>query len=320
MIVKILIFVLLIFSNMAFADQVAPPSSNVAISDNQNYAYVYRMKNDSSALFFSRETYPDISKNEFNVQDYPRSGFYEIKSKKLLWEIDHGKYKVDNGDFSSVVLDDGEHLIVIGPWASSDLQTAFSFYSNGKLLKYYLIRDICDDPNFYDRSMSHFMWKSGYELDRKNKKIRFISCGKENEIDITTGAILKSEIKAAKGLDENVVNAFEQMYKAMDEAVKSDDKKKGLLLYKNFSDASKCLIFFQSAIDQKYLHLMSKIQSKSLSSEIAIRTIISTNENEIVKMEENGAKYTVEEVCKFKLLQNTNFKKINDVNVNNQKK
>lgn len=312
MIIKTLTLVLLIFSNVALADKQSPPTSDVAISDNHKYAYVYRLNNDKSKLYFDSKAHPKISKNEFSFETYPKSGLYEIESKKLLWSIDHSFYKSDYNRFQSVVLDDGQHVIVEGPWASSIDQTAFSFYENGRLLKHYRIEDICNNPGFFERTMSHFTWRDEYSLDKKNKKLDFISCGKKNVIDITTGKITKSEIEPGKDLDENIVNAFGQYLKAADQILKPENT--GVIeLYKNIDKAAKCVDIFRGSIDKRYSHLLVKIQETSLTTQMALSKLIGKNEEaEIMKIANNRAEYSLEEVCKFKLVQNEILKKIEE--------
>jgi hypothetical protein len=311
MIIKILTFILLICSNVALADRQAPPRSDVGISDNHKYAYVYRLNDDKSKLYFDSQVHPKISKNEFSFETYPKSGLYEIESKKLLWSIDHSYYKNDGNRFQSVVLDDG-HVIVEGPWASTINQTAFSFYDNGRLLKHYTIEDICNNPSFFEQTMSHFTWRDEYEIDKKTKKLKFSSCGKENVIDITTGEITKSDIKPGKDLDENIVNAFGQYLKATDQILKPGNI--GVIeLYKNFDKAAKCMGIFRGYIDKRYSHLLAKIQETSLTTQMALGKLIGKNEEaEIMKIANNRAEYSLEEVCKFKLVQNEILKKIEE--------
>jgi hypothetical protein len=48
----------------------------------------------------------------------------------------------------------------MGPWASSTVEMALSFYRNGEEVKEYRISDLIRDKSKLQHSVSHFSWRS----------------------------------------------------------------------------------------------------------------------------------------------------------------
>lgn len=95
-------------------------------------------------------------------KSYKNSGLYSVGQASPLWTISWYSFTV----YPSA---DGDHLVRIGPWASSVEQLALSFYSKGVEIKKYLIRDLVKDQSRLDYTVSHFFWMSEHRHDEKNQ-------------------------------------------------------------------------------------------------------------------------------------------------------
>ncbi|MEA9356253.1 hypothetical protein SHI21_08570 [Bacteriovorax sp. PP10] len=122
-----------------------------------------------------------FSEDEFSLANYPQNGLYLVKDRKFLWRLED--------DSSGVPLNDQEHLVGGGPWASSVKDKAFSLYRNGKLIKTFKIEDFCSDQSSFVHTTSHFFWMKEYKLDNSKKQITFFTCKKDYSIDIPTGEV-----------------------------------------------------------------------------------------------------------------------------------
>jgi hypothetical protein len=90
---------------------------------------------------------------------FPQSGMYRNGgSVEPLWTVGWYARNVE-------VASDGIHLVRHGPWASSVHDEAISFFANGNLLRTFPIRELVDDTAKLERSVSHFLWREGGQLD-----------------------------------------------------------------------------------------------------------------------------------------------------------
>ncbi len=134
----------------AFADTPAPPRDFKKVTENTEYVFVM-LAPDGWA-----EHDPEIRKV------YKRSGLYRNDgSGTPLWTVDWYTFEV----FPS---SDGEHLVRMGPWASSTDELALSFHKNGKEIKNYRINDLVHDESKLSRTASHFFWRSELKYDDKH--------------------------------------------------------------------------------------------------------------------------------------------------------
>ena len=148
-ILQISVAVLFLYAQ-AFADSPAPPRDFKKVTENKEYVFVM-LAPDGWA---KRD--PDIRKV------YKQSGLYKNDgSSTPLWTVDWYTFEV----FPS---SDGEHLIRMGPWASSTHQLALSFHKNGKEIKNYRIKDLVHDESKLSRTVSHFFWRSELKYDDKH--------------------------------------------------------------------------------------------------------------------------------------------------------
>ncbi len=62
----------------------------------------------------------------------------------------------------------------------------------------------------------------------------------------------------------NVINAFKEAFKAIDELKQNKDSSKELVLFKSFTDSSICLKNFSNEVrDKKYSELLEGMQKKN---------------------------------------------------------
>ena len=138
------------FYAQAFADTPMPPRDFKIVTENQEYVFVMLAPEGGATHD------PEIRKA------YKQSGLYKNDgSTTPLWTVYWYAFLV----FPS---SDGEHLVRMGPWASSINQLALSFYRKGKEIKKYRIKDLVHDESKLSRTVSHFFWRSELKYDDKN--------------------------------------------------------------------------------------------------------------------------------------------------------
>ena len=170
---SLLISMLLGFN--AFGDKVAPPTSMAAFSENRKFVYVYWLNNR-----------PILSDEKISTQKFPKSGLYNYSAQKFKWALDHSKLDMR---FHAQPLNDGEHLLVYGPWARSIEDDAFTLYRKKRLIKNFKIKDFCSDTTKFSYTVSHFFWHQNFKIQNSDLTVRFESCGKKFVVDIKTGKI-----------------------------------------------------------------------------------------------------------------------------------
>ena len=131
---------------------------------------------------------------------YPQSGMYHKDDpSKPLW-TDSKCYQ------GSYMLPDGEHQVLIGPWASSVEQLAVQFCRHGEIIADYPIKDLVDDQSKLIRSVSHVFWRSKTIFDDKASTL-FIKTVDDNEFtfDIRSGRIINYRYDAPPVYQADVV-------------------------------------------------------------------------------------------------------------------
>jgi len=93
---------------------------------------------------------------------YKTSGLYPASGSEPLWTVDWFSYQV----FLSA---DGRSLVRTGPWASKDSDEALSFFSEGKLLRTYAVKDIIRYVSALPHSVSHFEWQKHLEINNSKR-------------------------------------------------------------------------------------------------------------------------------------------------------
>ena len=141
---------MLFLHTQAFADSPAPPYDFKKVTENKKYVFVMLA--------------PDgwAEQDQKIRKIYKQSGLYKNDgSSTPLWTVDRYAFEV-------FPCSDGEHLIQMGPWASSTDQLAISFHKNGKIIKDYQIKDLIKDESKMMHTVSHFFWRSELKYDDKH--------------------------------------------------------------------------------------------------------------------------------------------------------
>lgn len=135
----ILVFILgissFLISTQIFSDSEAPPRDFSKVTKNKKYIFVMLSPWGNHSL------------------EYKQSGLYKNNGTQVPdWTVDWYSYGV-------IPNSDGKHLIRFGPWASDVSQEALSFFKDGKLIKYYKIKDLIKNESKLEHSVSHFTWQ-----------------------------------------------------------------------------------------------------------------------------------------------------------------
>lgn len=120
---------------------------------------------------------------------------YRISSNGTVNEL----WSVNFYSSQVVLTNDGHHLIVLGPLASSLSDIAISFYQDGKEMKHYPIQELIRDESKLEHTASHFLWrrddneyKAGLSSEEKEYRLSPI----DNSVyifDVASGQILSKE-------------------------------------------------------------------------------------------------------------------------------
>ncbi len=155
---------MLFLHTQAFADSPAPPYDFKKVTENKKYVFV--MLEPDEVMLKPDEVM--LEPDEWAEQDpkirkiYKQSGLYKNDgSSTPLWTVDWYAFEV-------FPCSDGEHLIQMGPWASSTDQLAISFHENGKIINEYQIKDLIKDESKIMHTVSHFFWMSELKYDDKH--------------------------------------------------------------------------------------------------------------------------------------------------------
>ena len=170
-----LLLLLITMSFNTFADKSAPPSSSAAFSENEKFVYVYWLNNQFI------HSHDGVTSKKF-----PKTGLYDFSARKFKWALDHTKL---DSRFHAEPLNDGKHLLVYGPWASSIEDDAFSLYRKNRLIKNFKIKDFCSDESKFSHTVSHFFWHKNFKIQNSDKTVRFETCGKDFVVDVRTGKV-----------------------------------------------------------------------------------------------------------------------------------
>jgi hypothetical protein len=174
-----------IIPNSSFGDKGPRLQSTVNFSPNGKLVYINRLPQDKGPISSPLES-NKLAQDEFSLKNYPRSGLYEVASRKFIWSLEDNPLISIHG---AEVFDDQVFMIVRGPRASSVNDIAFKIYKMGKLIKSFKIKDFCAIPSNFRYSESHFVWMNNYNLDTNKKEITFEACNKKNRIDVKTGRL-----------------------------------------------------------------------------------------------------------------------------------
>lgn len=134
---------LALMSALACADSPAVPHDYTKLTKNKEYVFVMLAPGEYAPY-----------QNPAIRSMYKQSGLYRNDgSTTPLWVVYWYSFEVYPSS-------DGKHLVRMGPWASSTVQMALSFYRNGQEIKEYRISDLIRDESKLQHSVSHFSWRS----------------------------------------------------------------------------------------------------------------------------------------------------------------
>jgi len=182
----LLVALILLTSSTAIGDSPLPEYSNRKESPNGKFLFVmisaYPAESDGKG--YIEPLFSEIKKIR---STYPISGLYRNDGSTVpLWTVDWFAHQVEP-------LSDGIHIVRRGPWASSSLSEAVSFFAEDELTRTYTVADLVGDPEGMPHSVSHFRWRSYEWLNDSSKTYTIIT--KHNEyhlFNVTKGEIIIS--------------------------------------------------------------------------------------------------------------------------------
>lgn len=155
--------VMLTLSSLAWADRARAPLDYVMDVAKGQYVFVMLANRDNNLLDPGAPDDVGVIDSDKEIRKrYRQSGLYRTHPLTPLWSVSWYAFKVFPAS-------DGEHLIRMGPWASSPDQLALAFYANGREIKQYLIRDLVKDPSRLRYTVSHFFWLAEASYDDKTQ-------------------------------------------------------------------------------------------------------------------------------------------------------
>ncbi|MBA3032314.1 MAG: hypothetical protein KKF85_12965 [Gammaproteobacteria bacterium] len=153
--------ILLSLPLLAWADRARPPRDYVVDVGGSGYVFVMLAKRDNPLFDPGAPDDVGVVDRDANIRrTYKLSGMYLKGSKTPLWSVSWYAFEVYPNQ-------DGEHLVRMGPWASSMDQLAVSFYTRGVETKRYTIGDLVKNRENLRHTVSHFFWLSEQRYDEK---------------------------------------------------------------------------------------------------------------------------------------------------------
>ncbi len=143
-----------------WADRARPPRDYALEVAQGRYVFVMLATRSSPLDPGAPDDVGVLDPDEALRKTYKASGLYPAGQTTPLWTVPWYAFEVFPAP-------DGEHLVRLGPWASSTEQLALAFYSRGNELKRYLIQDLVKNPDRLRHTVSHFFWKKQHQLDAK---------------------------------------------------------------------------------------------------------------------------------------------------------
>lgn len=178
--VRSILFLQLIFLSLtlcvpALADTPAPPRDYAKETEDGQYVFVMLAPPDRR-----------VSKDPEIRKTYKESGLYRNDgSVTPLWTVYWYSFTVYPSS-------DSQHIVRMGPWASSVDQLALAFYKNGREMKIYLIRDLVKDQSKLKHTVSHFFWQKESKYNDKEGTILIKTHDDQTYLfSVKTGEILQ---------------------------------------------------------------------------------------------------------------------------------
>ena len=175
---------LLFRASTSAADSIAPPSTYLVESADQQFVFVMvpPLSLEQELRFLSE----DFGEKTRKIREaHPVSGLYRNDgTSEPLWTVD---WYASGAEIYS----DGVHLVRHGPWAQRLSDEAISFFANGKLLRSYRVSDLIKDRSRLERTVSHFFWQEDVRLDDRALRYTVATVDRRCYVfDVTTGAIV----------------------------------------------------------------------------------------------------------------------------------
>lgn len=183
--VTILVVGLLTSAGMAWADRARAPYDYVKEVANGKYLFVM-LATQGHGLDAGAPDDVGIIETDSSLRNrYKESGMYLPGRKEPLWTVSWYSFEVYPSS-------DGNHLVRLGPWASSVDQLALAFYFKGSELKRYLIRDLIRDSTQVYPTVSHFFWIESHHFDDTGQVFHLKTVeDKSYSFSMTSGELLK---------------------------------------------------------------------------------------------------------------------------------
>jgi hypothetical protein len=183
--VMILVVGLLASTGMAWADRARAPYDYVTEVGNGKYLFVM-LATQSHGLDAGAPDDVGIIETDSSLRKrYKESGLYLPGRKEPLWTVSWYSFEIYPAS-------DGDHLVRLGPWASSVDQLALAFYSRGSEVKHYLIRDLIKNFTRVRPTVSHFFWMESHHFDDTGQVFHLKTVeGQSYRFSITNGELLK---------------------------------------------------------------------------------------------------------------------------------
>lgn len=183
--VTILVVGLLASAGTAWADRARAPYDYVTEVGNGKYLFVM-LATQSHGLDAGAPDDVGIIETDSSLRKrYKESGLYLPGRKEPLWTVSWYSFEVYPAS-------DGDHLVRLGPWASSVDQLALAFYFKGSEIKRYLIRDLIKDSARVIPTVSHFFWMESHHFDNTEQVFHLKTVeGKSYSFSMTSGELLK---------------------------------------------------------------------------------------------------------------------------------
>jgi hypothetical protein len=160
---RFLLTALLFIPSVTWADRARPPYDYVTNVSGGKYVFVMLANSGFSPFDIGAPDDVGVIDSDKEIRKtYKNSGLYLANQILPLWTVPWYSFTVYPAS-------DGDHLVRIGPWASSVEQLAVSFYSKGVEIKKYLIRDLVKDQSRLHYTVSHFFWMSEHHYDEKTQ-------------------------------------------------------------------------------------------------------------------------------------------------------
>lgn len=151
------------------------PHSFVSFSPQNNFVFVFWVKNHDIRIEFPKAFHSELRADEFLHSRYPETGLYEVKTRKLLW-----KYSSNSILLNALPSTDGQYVLTTKNYAHGE-KLKFELLKNGIVKKEFSFNPDCiiflDSASFKD-----FVSKIYFDTDKNEYTIDV--CGKTSKLNL----------------------------------------------------------------------------------------------------------------------------------------